>query len=298
MGEVARGDGAIKVSPGALRDGSFKVERNIELATAQFQLLQESKNEIDLRGPNATMMGEKAQGSSSASGRAIIASQQGGMMEIGELLDNLRDLDLRVFRKVWYRIRQYWTAEKWIRVTDDERNLKWVVMNVPSEQMQAMAAQNPELAQSISGYVQSVAELECDIIIDEAPDAVTPALEQWQAIVELEKAKPGTFPTDVLIEAAPNLRNKDKLIERLNQPNEQAAQQQQLQIAGATAEIEEKQQSAFLKNAQGQKALVDARLAPMKAEHQAEMDVAGMQQQGEQFRVTTAQKASQISPAV
>ncbi len=296
--EVARGDGAIKVSPGALRDGSFKVERNIELATAQFQLLQESKNEIDLRGPNATMMGEKAQGSSSASGRAIIASQQGGMMEIGELLDNLRDLDLRVFRKVWYRIRQYWTAEKWVRVTDDERNVKWVVMNVPSEQMQAMAAQNPELAQSISGYVQSVAELECDIIIDEAPDAVTPALEQWQAIVELEKAKPGTFPTDALIEAAPNLRNKDKLIERLNQPNEQAAQQQQLQIAGATAEIEEKQQSAFLKNAQGQKALVDARLAPMKAEHQAEMDVAGMQQQGEQFRVTTAQKASQISPAV
>jgi hypothetical protein len=290
--EVARGDGAIKVAPGALRDGSFKVERNIELATAQFQLLQESKNEIDLRGPNATMMGEKAQGSSAASGRAIIASQQGGMMEIGELLDNLRDMDLRVFRKVWFRIRQFWTAEKWIRVTDDERNVKWVVMNVPSEQMQMMAQQNPELAQQVSGYVQNVAELECDIIIDEAPDSVTPALEQWEALVQIETAKPGTFPVDVLIEAAPNLKNKDKLIERLNQPNPKAQAQEELQVAGATAEIEEKQQSAFLKNAQGQKALVDAQLAPAKAQHDAQMDVETMNQADQQFRVNTAERAA------
>jgi hypothetical protein len=221
--EANRPDGTVKVNPGALREGAIKIERNLELATAQFQLLQESKNEIDLRGPNATMMGEKAQGSSAASGKAIIASQQGGMMEIGELLDNLRDLDLRVFQKVWYRIRQFWTAEKWIRVTDDERNIKWVVMNVPSQQMQAMAAQNPEMAQQIKGYVQNIAELECDIIINEAPDAVTPALEQWEAIISLEKARPGTFPTDVLIESAPNLKDKDKLLERL----EQAQQQQQ-----------------------------------------------------------------------
>jgi hypothetical protein len=291
--EAAKPDGVLKFAPGALRDGSVKIERNIELATAQFQLLQESKNEIDLRGPNATMMGEKAQGSSAASGRAIIASQQGGMMEIGELLDNLRDMDLRVFRKVWYRIRQFWTAEKWIRVTDDERNVKWVVMNVPSEQMQMMAQQNPELAQSIKGYVQNVAELECDIIIDDAPDAVTPALEQWEAIVELEKAKPGTFPTDVLIEAAPNLKNKEKLLERLNQPNEQAMKQQQVQEAMVAAELEETHQSAFLKNAQGQKALVEASLAPAKAQHEADMDVAGVQQKDEQFKISAAQKSQQ-----
>ena len=41
-------------------------------------------------------------------------------MSIGELLDHLRDLDLRVFRMMWNRIRQFWTTEKWIRVTDDE----------------------------------------------------------------------------------------------------------------------------------------------------------------------------------
>lgn len=252
--EAARPDGVLKVAPGTLSNGAVKVDRNIELATAQFQLLQESKNEIDLRGPNATMMGEKAQGSAAASGKAIIASQQGGMMEIGELLDNLRDFDLRVFRKVWYRIRQFWDAEKWIRVTDDERNVKWVVMNVPKEKLQFMAMQNPQLAQSIKGYVQNVSELDCDIIIDDAPDAVTPALEQWEAIVELEKAKPGTFPTDVLIEAAPNLKNKEKLLERLNQPSPQAEMQQR----GMMAEVTDKEAAAKLKEAQTVKALADA----------------------------------------
>lgn len=256
--QAARPDGAMKVAPGAMREGAVQIQRNGDLATAQFSLLQESKNEIDLRGPNATMMGEKAQGSSAASGRAIIASQQGGMMEIGELLDNLRDLDLRVFRSVWYRIRQFWTQEKWIRTTDDERNVKWVVMNVPPEQLQMIAMQNPQIAEQVKGYVQNVAELDCDIIIQDAPDAVTPALEQWEAIVEIEKAKPGTFPTDVLIEAAPNLKNKDKIIERLNQPNPQM----ELQQRGAVAEVADKEAGAKLKEAQVIKTMSDANAPP------------------------------------
>lgn len=251
--EVMRPDGMAEVAPGAMRDGAVKVESNAELAAAQFQLLQESKNEIDLRGPNATMMGEKTQGSSAASGKAIIASQQGGMMEIGELLDNLRDLDLRVFRKVWFRIRQFWTAEKWIRVTDDERNVKWVVMNMPPEQLQMIAAQNPEMAKQISGYVSNVAELDCDIIIDDAPDAITPALEQWEALVELTKAGI-PIPPDVLIEAAPNLKNKEKLLERMNEPSPQTEMQQR----GQMAEVADKEAAAQLKQAQAVKAMADA----------------------------------------
>lgn len=256
--EIMRPDGGIEVAPGALRDGAIKVESNAELAAAQFQLLQEAKNEIDLRGPNATMMGEKAQGASSASGRAIIASQQGGLMEIGELFDNLRDLDLRVFRKVWYRIRQFWTAEKWIRVTDDERNVKWVVMNMPPEQLQMIATQNPEIA--ISGYVSNVAELDCDIIISDAPDAVTPAIEQWEALVELAKAGI-PIPPDVLVEAAPNLKDKDKLLEKMSEPSPQA----ELQQRGAAAEVAETEASAMLKQAQAQKAQAEAQVAPVAA---------------------------------
>jgi hypothetical protein len=252
--QKARPDGVMKVAPGALENGKIITETRLDLAEAQFKLLQESKNEIDLRGPNATQMGEKVQGSSPASGKAIIASQMGGMMEIGELLDNLRDLDLRVFRAVWYRIRQFWDAEKWIRVTDDERNVKWVAMNVPPEKMQMLAAQQPEMMQRVSGYVQNVAELDCDIIIDDAPDSVTPMLEQWQALVDL--AKSGVpIPPDVLIEAAPNLKNKDKLLERMNQPNPIADHMQQVRVAGAEAEVEKTRSETMKNQAQAQAAL-------------------------------------------
>ena len=47
--------------------------------------------------------------------------------------------------------------------------------------------QDPAAAQRIAGVVGSVAELDCDIIIDEAPDNLTPQLEQFQALVELKK---------------------------------------------------------------------------------------------------------------
>lgn len=257
--EAARADGTLKFAPGTLRDGAVKIERNIELATAQFQLLQESKNEIDLRGPNATMMGEKAQGSSAASGRAIIASQQGGMMEIGELLDALRDLDYRVFCKVWYRIRQFWTAEKWVRVTDDERNVKWVGINVDPMQVQMAAQQNPHLAQQIAGIVQNVAELDCDIIISDVPDAVTPALEQWQGLVELAKAGV-PIPPDVLVESAPNLKNKDRLLEKLNEPNPA----NEIRMRGEAAKVADTEAAAGLKQAQTQKTLIEARIAPIQ----------------------------------
>jgi hypothetical protein len=165
-------------------------------------------------GPNATMLGDKAEGSAAASGKAIIASQQGGVIELGDLLDNLRWLDYRVFMAIWSRIRQFWTAQKWILVTDDERNIKWVGMNVPREMLQQMQELNPEAAQRIQGVVSSVQQVGVNIIIDEQPDGVTPALEQFEALVRLKEAG-ADIPMDMIIEAAPNLRNKQKILERM-----------------------------------------------------------------------------------
>ena len=125
------------------------------MAEGNFKLLVEAQNAIDLKGPNATMLGDKAQGSASASGKAIIASQQGGMISLGDLTDHLRHLDKRVFRAIWNRIRQYWTAEKWIRTTDDERNVKWVALNVDPMRLQmADAAEPGRSAQRVAGAVR------------------------------------------------------------------------------------------------------------------------------------------------
>ena len=266
--EAARPDGTIVVNAvGGSIDEHFRFNTRTDLAFGQVQLLQKSKNELDQIGPNATMMGEKAKGSSAASGKAIIASQQGGMMEVGDLFYNLRHLDMRVFQRVWNWIRQFWTAEKWIRTTDDERNVKWVGMNVDPMQILRRAAmqQNPQMQEKMAGIVSNVAELDCDIIIDEAPDSVTPALEQWQALVELKKYDAaGELPYRALIEAAPNLRNKDKIFEQMDKAaqaksqNPQAQQAQQLAMLTGQAQIHLTEADAQLKEAQARKALADS----------------------------------------
>lgn len=255
--EASRPDGVIVVNPGY--SDKFKFETRTDLATSHFQLLQDAKNSIDLKGPNATQMGDKAQGSAAASGRAIIASQQGGMIQLGDLMDHLRHMDKRVFRAIWNRIRQFWTSEEWVRVTDDERNMKWVGVNVDPARVQMAMQQDPSLAGKISGVVRNVAELDCDIIIDEVPDSVTPALEQWQGLVELAKAGVA-IPPDVLVKSAPNLKNKDALLEQMNKPNPA----QELQQRGAMAKVADTEAAAGLKQAQTQKTLVEAHMAPMQ----------------------------------
>lgn len=242
--EAAKPDGTIVLAPQSMRNGAVKIETRQDLAAAQLGLLQEAKNAIDLKGPNATQMGDKAQGSASASGRAIIASQQGGMVSLGDLLDNLRHLDLRVFRAIWARIRQYWTQEKWIRITDDERNIKWVGMNVDPQKMQMLqmqAQQNPQMAEKIGGIIASVAELDCDIVIEESPDSVTPALEQWQGLVELAQAGVPIPPT-VLIKAAPNLRKKDQLLKEMEEAAKNQPDPMQAEMAKAQMQAQIKQQ--------------------------------------------------------
>lgn len=281
--EAARPDGTIELNPGGT--DKFRMETRLDLAQAQMQLLQEAKTEIDMMAGNIAMQGNALQ-QSAASGKAIIASQQGGAMEIAPILDHLRDMDLRVFRAVWFRIRQFWTAEKWVRITDDERNIKWVGLNVDPRQVQIAAMQNPELAGKIAGVVQNLAELDCDIIIDDAPDGLTPQLEQWQSLVELANRGVG-IPPDVLIKAAPNLRNKRELLDAM----QQAAQQPQMDPAAlkmqeiqANAQIKQ-QEMAVETQLKQQEMAVDAQLEREKMQLELQMQHEKMLMEAEMERM-------------
>jgi hypothetical protein len=270
--ERARPDGWTVVAPGALADERIKFETRTDLANGHMQLLQEAKNEIDMIGGNIALQGNALQ-KTSASGKAIIASQQGGAMEIAPLMDELRDLDIRLFRAIWARIRQFWTAEKWVRVTDDERNVKWVGLNVDPQRAQMIAQQSPQFAGKIAGVVSNVAELDCDIDIDDAPDGLTPQLEQFQSLVELKKMDAnGELPFRAILTAMPNLRNKAQVLAQMDKAQEKPPEVQQieqhmmgLQMAGAEAQVQETQASAQLKQAQAFKAVQDAG-APMQGE--------------------------------
>jgi hypothetical protein len=252
--EMHRPEGVIE------HDGEYGkdiiIEKNTDLAAAQLGLLQQAVNAIDLKGPNATMQGDQTQGSSAASGKAILASQQGGMVSLGDLLDNLRHLDRRVFRAIWARIRQYWTDEKWIRITDDERNIKWVGMNLAPERMQQvqmMAEQDPEGAKKLGGAMGSIAELDCDIIIDEVPDTIA-SQEQFGMLVELKKMdQKGELPFRALVVAS-SIKDKSKMLDEMDKAAQPNPETEQLKMRGAVAEVTETESKAALNMAKAQEA--------------------------------------------
>lgn len=263
--EAARPDGVILLNPSSqgLKD-RFEFNTRSDLAAGQVTLLQEAKQSIDLKGPNATQMGEKtSMGSSSASGKAILASQQGGMISLGDLLDNLRHLDLRVFRAVWNRIRQFWTEEKWIRVTDDDRNVRWVGLNVDPYAQQAYASRG---GNRIAGMISAVAELDCDIIIDESP--LAPQAEQFTALVDLKRAGVA-IPDKALIRSMPNFQGKQQMLKEMEQPDPMAQIGQRMQLEAGKSEIDNTKADTAKKQAEAARIAAEAQSAGGEARTQA-----------------------------
>jgi len=200
----------------------FEVLSNQDQAAAHFQLLQEAKQEIDLVGPNPALVGQTQSG---ASGRAIMAQQQAGLAEMAPIYDSLRDWTIRVYRAIWQRIRQFWTEERWIRVTDETEAPEWIGLNQVIGQ-QYVQDQNGVI------YLQpqmqnAVAEMDMDILIEDAPDYTTLRQEEFEQLANM--ASQGIpIPPEMIIEAS-NLRNKQRLLERLDEQREQAMQAQAAQ---------------------------------------------------------------------
>jgi hypothetical protein len=281
--ELAKPDGHVQVNPGM----KFELLDTSDMAASQFNLLQEAKQEIDLLGPNASMMGKDDK---APSGRAILAQQQGGTIELGPLSDALRQWQWRVYRSLWYRVKQFWTAEKWVRVTDDENNLKWVGLNKPvtlAEKLQSdpetqqqveqarqqIAQANPDALpmfeqdiQAQSGQVvdveNQVASLDVDIILQDSPDLVTIQTEQFEQLAQLAGAlPPGAIPVDVLIEASALRGDKKRaILERLQQTQQPAPPDPILQAANQ-AEVEKTQSEAAKNQAQAAKLAAEASMA-------------------------------------
>lgn len=268
--EFNRPDGVLIAAAGEVEDLSSQ-----NMAAGHFNLLAEAKQAIQLVGPNATLQGKSGQ---DQSGRAILALQQGGMTEMAPLLDNLRHFNIRVYRALWNRIRQFWTDERWVRVTDDERNVRFVAMNTTRGNLAAMkvreALQSGKIGEQQAAQfvmqIQSdpmmqqpanvVAELDVDIEIEEVQDTPTLAIESFEAMTQLAPSAPPQYQPmiwELLVEMAPNLRNKDKLrkmIEEAKQapPDPMQEQMKQIAVADAAAGVENKQADTAKKVAEAE----------------------------------------------
>ena len=168
--EVNRPDGWIEVAPGR----RFDIDKNIELAQGQSELLGQAMAHIMSVGPNAALLGK---GTEDQSGRAIEAQQMGGMIELGDGLDVLRRLDHRVFRFTWWACRRYWTAPMWIRVSEQDDAPRWLGLN----QFDPMTGQ----------LTNVIAETWVDIVLEDAPDVPTLQGETFAAVMDvLSKGAP------------------------------------------------------------------------------------------------------------
>lgn len=266
--ELAKPDGIVSA-----RDGEFDILPTNDMAASQFALLQEAKGEIDIMGPSPSLQGKETR---DLSGKALQTLQQGGLVELSSLLDRKRDMDLRVYRMIWNRVKQFWTDEKWVRITDDEDNPKFVGLNQPvtvREQLEKEFGQIPEQFANIpdldlpakeSGQPiieNNIGEMDVDIILDEGPDSITLQSEQFAQLTQMAALVP--IPPDIIIEAS-SLKNKKILLDRMRGTGEdvdpeQVAQQQAMQDAAVQLEFADKQADVDKKNSETQENLASAK---------------------------------------
>lgn len=288
--ELAKPDGVVETTPGM----EFEVLKTGDMAAAQFNLLTEAKMEIDSVGANAAVQGKDK---TVQSGVALQRRQQAGQTEVGPLFDGLRYWQHRIFRKVWNRIKQYWKSEKWIRVTDDQQNLRWVGLNKPMTkgemalqqaqeqgappealaQLQAQIAQDPTMQEVVDTH-NDIAELDVDIIIDEVPDVLTAQIEDFQVLGEMVKSG-FPMPPEAVIEASP-LSNKSKILKMMK---EAKAQQVPPQIQEEMKQMGEKLKALQEENValKADQQTEGAKLAAKQQQQQAEFQLKAAAQQAE-----------------
>ena len=228
--ELAKPDGHVEFAFGELGK-DFGILPTGDMAQAQFNLLTEAKMEMDAVGANAATQGKDK---TVQSGVALRQRAMTGQTELAPMFDMLKNLDIRVYRKTWNRIKQYWKAEMWLRVTDDENNLKFVGLNKPVtkgemllkqaqeqgapppilQQLQQQIATDPMMKEVVSTE-NDIVNLDVDIVMDDAPDTVTQEVEDFQAMAEMVKSG-FPLPPEAVIMASP-LSNKDKIIKMMKE---------------------------------------------------------------------------------
>lgn len=259
--ELARPDGVF-----VGEQGDVEVLGTSDMLMGNLNLMQDAREHIHRTGANSAMAGKDTGGQS---GKAIALQQMGGMTEAADFLDCIRRLSLAVYRSVWGRVRQAWSEERWIRVTDNEQNVRFVGLNRPitaiqveakrlgvdkanMEQadpqavsyLQAMAAL--PVAQQVVGVENNVAELDVDIIVDEGIDTPTIQAEQFDQLAQIMPGLVNLPPAyaKMLIQAS-SLRDKELILETLEQMSAappvdpMAEQMKQIAVAGEAAKVAE-----------------------------------------------------------
>jgi hypothetical protein len=250
--EAAKADGVLP--PG------WQIVPTNDITTANMTRMQEAKEEIARMAP--TPEARDLSTGTATSGRARLVAQQAGLTQVARPLGRFAAWELRVYRQMWNRARQYWQDPMWIRVTDEVKAPEYLKVNEPvtirkaaeaamqgdQASMQALSAMVPpevlqaamqgdgaaraQFAQFVLQYGQQpimvknrIAEMDMDIILDTTPDT---ANLQAEVFADLKEAIVGGLDIfspqfEVLLEMSP-LANKAEVLERLKAKREEVQQ--------------------------------------------------------------------------
>lgn len=213
--EFARADGWIEKNPGKelkRDDQSFDFGGHAKL-------LEEAKAEVASYLPDAATLSQGG----GKSGRSIALLQQQALASLGYFIISRRNWRLRVYRATWNLIQRYWTADRWIRVTDDNAVAQFVQLNGLTLDQFGRPA-----------LVNHLGSLDVDIKLDEGPDMVTVYADAYEAL----KGVPGV-PPDIIIELIPGLQTdvRQRILQRLRNPNPLKQQAEQMELAKGKADI-------------------------------------------------------------
>lgn len=245
--EAAKPDGVIPPGYGVVPNDKFSMDMS---------LLQEAKGEIERLGPNPAILGR----SNSTSGRQDLVRQQAGLTELAHLFAGLDDLELRIYRQAWARVRQFWTEPKFVRVTDDENVVQFIQINEPVL-VGHVPAFDPTTGQVVMQpqyeVRNAVAQMGVDIIVDSTPDTANVQQEQYNSLVELAKVGAlGQNPGPFLLKAS-SLPKKRELLEELEKSSP-TQQPNPAQEAAMALEMREKEAGIAKTEAETQDKRADA----------------------------------------
>src|SRR5262245_33618527 len=269
--EASKADG-ILLSHTSIDEIQFDDQAKQAAVMGHLEFLREAKSEIENFGPNPAVLGDAGIGA--RSGRAIQLLQQAGIAELGPYMTNLRSWKIRLYTALFNIAQQYWTQERWIRVTDKNGQQQFVGINLPS-------------VDPMTGRIDTInpiGSLDVDIILDEGPDSVTIMQDTYDAISQALPAIAPMLPPgggqavmEILVETSPLPQDvKDRFKAASEQMQGQPDPKTQAAQAKLQIDAQGKQQDAALEQFKAQnkaqlqrvQATQDAILAQQKAQNE------------------------------
>ena len=262
--EAVRPDGVVLRNKGF--DAEFDDTKKNQDIAGQIKFLEDAKAEIENFGPGSVL--HNAPTVANRSGRAIALLQQQGMAELGPFVIAHHSWKQRVYEQMFYGVKKWWTNERWIRLTDDDNVQQFVQINALQPSPMGM----PQI-------VNSIAQLDVDIVLDEGPDTVTMMEDLYETLSTVIPAiapmlsKPQVqVALELLIENSPFSSEAKKKFQQASMQSQQQEQAQapmqqqaaQIQLAVGQTKAMEQQSQAQLNMAKAQQAMQPQQQKPVQ----------------------------------